>query len=61
MIEAAFLEVNEGLTADGVTVTCKAGMIQEVRICLTKDLEPRICGTDVIRDCQYAADMAPMR
>ena len=26
-------------------------MIQEVRICLTRDLAPRSCGDDVIRDC----------
>ena len=61
VIEAAFLELNEDISADGLTVTCKGGMIQEVRICLTKDLNPRVCGADVIRDCQYSADMAPMR
>ena len=51
VIEGAFLEANPGLTRDQVTVTCRAGMIQEVRICLTRDLEPRRCGADVIRDC----------
>lgn len=51
VIEAAFLESNPGLKRDQITVTCKAGMIQEVRICLTKDLEPRRCGADVLRDC----------
>ena len=61
VIEDAFLELNEGIDPDGLTVTCKGGMIQEVRICLTKDLVPRICGTDVIRDCQYSTDMAPIR
>ncbi|PCJ76919.1 MAG: ribonuclease T [Rhodobacteraceae bacterium] len=61
VIEAAFLELNDGIEPDGLTVTCKSSMIQEVRICLTKDLTPRICGQDVIRDCQYNADMAPMR
>lgn len=61
VIEAAFLELNESIEPDGLTVTCKGGMIQEVRICLTKDLTPRICGADVIRDCQVSADMAPMR
>jgi len=34
-----------------ITVTCKAGYVQEARICLTTDLQPRICGADVIRDC----------
>ncbi len=44
VIEGAFLESNPGLARDQVTVTCKDGYIQEVRLCLTKDLEPRRCG-----------------
>lgn len=51
VIEAAFLEANPGMTRDQVTVTCSDGLIQEVRICLTPDLDPRRCGADVIRDC----------
>ncbi|MEO1000459.1 MAG: ribonuclease T2 [Pseudomonadota bacterium] len=51
VIEAAFLEVNPGLSADGVTVTCRAGALAEVRICLTRGLEPRACAPDVRRDC----------
>ena len=51
MIEGAFLETNPGLQRDEITVTCRQGMIQEVRLCLTKDLEPRRCGADVIREC----------
>ncbi|EEW26949.1 ribonuclease T2 family protein [Rhodobacter ferrooxidans] len=52
VIEGAFLESNPGLTRDMITVTCDQGMIQEARICLTKDLQPRACGDDVIRDCR---------
>jgi ribonuclease T2 len=51
VIEGAFLESNPGLKRDQITVTCKEGFIQEVRLCLTKDLSPRRCGPDVIRDC----------
>ena len=51
VIEEAFLKSNPGMTADMVTITCKQGRIQEARICLTKNLEPRICGPDVVRDC----------
>ncbi|SOH94233.1 ribonuclease T2 [Monaibacterium marinum] len=61
VIEAAFLEVNEDMEADGVTVTCRDSRIQEVRICLTRDLEPRRCGRDVIRDCSYTASLPPVR
>jgi ribonuclease T2 len=51
VIEDAFIESNPTFARDQITVTCKAEMIQEVRICLTTDLEPRRCGPDVIRDC----------
>ena len=62
VVEAAFLEANPGLTADGVTVTCKAGRVQEVRICLTKALAPRAYGADVVRDCALRdALLSPMR
>lgn len=51
VIEEAFLESNANLSADQITITCKAGRIQEARICLTRDLELRNCGRDVLRDC----------
>lgn len=51
VIEDAFLEVNPQLEADMLTVTCRANRIQEVRICMTRSLEPRLCGADVVRDC----------
>ncbi|MEO0498497.1 MAG: ribonuclease T2 [Pseudomonadota bacterium] len=51
VIEEVWLKHNPDLTANGLTVTCKARHIQEVRICLTPDLTPRTCGRDVIRDC----------
>lgn len=62
VVEEAFMEANPGLRADMVTVTCRNDDIQEVRICLTKDLEPRRCGRDVIRDCRLNdATMTPLR
>lgn len=51
VIEEAFIKANPDIHPDGLTVTCKQGHIQEVRICLTKDLTPRKCGPDVRRDC----------
>jgi len=51
VIEEAFLEANPDWDADMVTITCKAGRIQEARLCLTRTLEPRRCGADVVRDC----------
>ena len=51
VIEDAFAESNPQIARDQMTVTCQSGMIQEIRICLTKDLEPRRCGADTIKDC----------
>ena len=51
-VEDAFLKSNPSLKANMLTVTCTSGQIQEVRICLTKDLTPRPCGRDVSRDCR---------
>lgn len=62
VVEDAFVEANPALPRDAITITCEAGMIQEVRLCLTKDLSPRRCGDDVIRDCRMKdAVMAPVR
>lgn len=62
VIEEAFLEANPDLSADMLTVTCRDGRIQEVRICLTRQLEPRECAADVRRDCTMQdALFSPMR
>jgi ribonuclease T2 len=52
VVEQAFLEANPALTPSMITITCKTGMIQEARICLTKDMTPRPCGSDAARDCR---------
>ncbi|WP_444464040.1 ribonuclease T2 family protein [Rhodobacter capsulatus] len=51
-VEQAFLDANPRLSPEMVTVTCAGERIDEVRICLTKDLVPRRCGADVRRDCR---------
>ncbi len=62
VIEEAFLQSNPDWSADMVTITCKQGRIQEARLCLTKDLQPRTCGADVVRDCTMSnALFAPIR
>lgn len=59
IVEEAFIEANPGLDPNGVTITCKRGMIAEVRICLTKDLQPRPCGVDALRDCRMPDALMP--
>lgn len=51
VIEDAFIEANPGLTRDGITVTCRDRALQEVRICMTSDLQPRSCAPDTRQDC----------
>lgn len=52
VIEEAFIEANPDLTREAITVTCDGGRLDEVRICLTLDLEPRACAIDIRRDCR---------
>ena len=59
VIEEAFLEENPGFADEMMTVTCRAGRVQEVRICLTRALEPRACGRDVERDCTLREAVFP--
>lgn len=42
-IEKAFMAVNSGLDGDEIAVVCERGELDEVRICLTKDLKFRSC------------------
>ncbi|TDL81438.1 ribonuclease T2 family protein [Meridianimarinicoccus aquatilis] len=59
VIEDAFLEVNPDWTADMLTITCRDGAIAEARLCLTRDLDPRVCAADTVRDCTLDRAMFP--
>lgn len=62
VVQDAFVKANPGLSPDQITITCETGMIQGVRVCLTRNLQPRTCGPDVIRDCRLQdAVMDPVR
>lgn len=52
-LRAGLLAANPRIPEDGLVVTCRGGQLQEVRVCLTTELEPRSCGRDVLEDaCQ---------
>ncbi|MFY0621644.1 MAG: ribonuclease T2 [Pelagimonas sp.] len=62
VVEDAFLKANPELDKDMLTITCRDGFINEARVCLSKDLEPVPCGSDVIRDCRMTnAKFDPLR
>ncbi len=52
LLEAAFLAANPGFVADGITVTCRGGLLREVRLCFDRALVPRACAPDAARDCR---------
>lgn len=60
-VEAAFLDANPGWRADGVAVQCRGGRLREVRVCLTLEGRPRVCGSDVRDACSGTVTMLPVR
>jgi ribonuclease T2 len=51
-LKERFLEVNRVGDASNVAVLCSGRFLQEVRVCLDKDLRPRACGADVRDQCR---------
>jgi ribonuclease T2 len=51
-VEEAFVEANPGLTRDAIAVTCDSRRLQEVRICLSKELSFRACEETNRRACR---------
>lgn len=47
----AFVAANPGLDRNGMTVTCDARRLREIRICLTRELEFRSCEEVAARSC----------
>jgi ribonuclease T2 len=58
-VEAAFRDANPDMPADGIAVTCASGRLDEVRICLTRDLSPRSCPEIDTRACRAASVFIP--
>lgn len=60
VVESAFVAADPARPRDGVTIKCRDGRIEEVRLCLDRDLAPRPCAPDARRDCDAAsARMVP--
>lgn len=58
-IERAFAEINRGLRPDMIAVTCTgAGVLQEVRICMTRDLRSFQSCPEVDRDSCRAGEIS---
>ena len=55
----AFINANEGLTAEGITIDCDHKRLREVRICFSRDLKFRGCSHYAQRPCRTEALVMP--
>ena len=58
-VEDAFIAANPGLGHDGIAIGCDAKRLNEVRICLSKDLKFRDCAEVDQRACRRDQVMMP--
>jgi ribonuclease T2 len=59
LIEKAFVAANPDMKPDGISVSCKSNYLQEVRICMTKDLKFRACEQVNANACRSRSVMMP--
>jgi ribonuclease T2 len=51
-LKQALLAANPQLRENMLVVTCRDRTLQEVRVCMNKDLSPRACGANERRECR---------
>ena len=56
-----FRSANPTLPAGSLVVACSRGELAEVRLCLTRDLQPRTCGRGVRTRCPARGFVIPAR
>ena len=60
-IEQAFHVANPDLNPSETAVLCAGQFLQEVRVCLDKNLHPRPCGRDVRDACKGSITVRPVK
>lgn len=59
-VVAAFLAENPRFRSEKLVLTCRAGRVHELRLCLTHGLDPRPCSADVLaRACASGRVLFP--
>ena len=58
-LEGAFIKANPGLSSSAISVTCDSKRLNEVRICLNKDLQFRSCEEIDGRACRREQVLMP--
>jgi ribonuclease T2 len=51
-ITSAFVKANPSLTERSIALRCHGAQLEEVRICLSRDLHPEPCGRSVHTQCR---------
>lgn len=51
-VTAAFVAANPGLSRDGMSVSCRGNLLEEVRICLSRTLQKRRCDGGPSNSCR---------
>ncbi|MBV2142732.1 ribonuclease T [Falsochrobactrum sp. TDYN1] len=59
LVEKAFIAANPGIKAGGISVSCKRNYLQEVRICMSKDLKFRDCKQVDANACRSRTVLMP--
>ncbi len=60
-IEADFLADNPALRPEMLSSQCSGRYFRELRVCLTRQLQPRACGTDLKDRCGSSVLLRPAR
>lgn len=60
-IEQAFHGANPTVDPGGMAVLCSGRFLQEVRVCLDKNLHPRACGHDIRDTCKGNITIRPIK
>lgn len=58
-IEQELVKINPGLSMSAISVTCTNQMLDEIRICMTKDLKFRDCGDAGRSSCRLNSVSLP--
>ncbi|MEM8878720.1 MAG: ribonuclease T [Pseudomonadota bacterium] len=56
-IEEAFIQANPGLARSMLAISCHAGQIRDVRVCLNRDMTYRACSEVDQRGCKRVLDI----
>ncbi|MFD1197541.1 ribonuclease T [Brucella gallinifaecis] len=59
LVEKAFVAANPGMKPGGISISCKNNYLQEVRICMSKDLKFRTCEQVDANMCRSRSVMMP--